>query len=189
MRYDGAAINAHWGNVWPADASDPTNPDHEMSPVLQAPVANLLGPAWELECGSPGGDYVTWLYESPAEGVHHVGVSPASSDRGVHWYICAYVDDMGEPGEMADGPGVDASPEAVVEWIKGFFTEHGYTFPDPGRTATAVRISAPSGNRDNDYWQAQCSSCSWKGSSHSNRTVEGKSLAERDAEQHKCKAA
>jgi hypothetical protein len=49
------------GNAWPTDTSDVTNADHEFSPVLQAPVANLLGEPWYLESGSPGGDYVTWL--------------------------------------------------------------------------------------------------------------------------------
>lgn len=50
-------------------------------------------------------------------------------------------------------------------------------------TATVKRHKAPSGNRDNDYFQAVCS-CEWSGGMHSNRTVEGRSLAERDRDDH-----
>jgi hypothetical protein len=51
-------------------------------------------------------------------------------------------------------------------------------------TAEARRLHAPSGNRDNDYWQAECS-CGWTSSAvHSNRTVEGRALADRDAADH-----
>lgn len=53
-------------------------------------------------------------------------------------------------------------------------------------TATAVRIKAPSGNRDNDHWQAACGACPWKGALYSNRTVEGRTLADRDATGHRC---
>jgi len=51
--------------------------------------------------------------------------------------------------------------------------------------AEVRRLAAASGNRDNDYFRAQCS-CGWKGSPHSNRTVEGRRLAERDARNHRC---
>lgn len=54
-------------------------------------------------------------------------------------------------------------------------------------TATVKRYSAPSGNRDADYFYAECTPCQWKGGMHSNRTVEGRTLAERDAAQHRCK--
>lgn len=46
------------------------------------------------------------------------------------------------------------------------------------------RHAAPSGNRDNDWFQAECS-CDWKSQAlHSNRTIEGYELAERDARDH-----
>ena len=53
------------------------------------------------------------------------------------------------------------------------------------QVARVVRLSAPSGNRDNDYFQARCA-CGWKGSPHSNRLAEGRRLAERDARNHRC---
>jgi hypothetical protein len=56
-------------------------------------------------------------------------------------------------------------------------------------TATVTRLPAPSGNRDNDHFRPECPACGWKGALHSNRTVEGRSLAERDAREHKCKTA
>ena len=53
-------------------------------------------------------------------------------------------------------------------------------------TAAVERLRAPSGNTDHDHFRAGCSQCGWKGSPHSNRTVEGRRLAERDASQHRC---
>lgn len=38
---------------------------------------------------------------------------------------------------------------------------------------------------DNDYFQATCG-CGWKGPLNSNRTIEGRKLAERDARNHRC---
>jgi hypothetical protein len=58
---DGAKINARWGSAWPTDIADPRDPGHEFSPVLMAPVANLLGAPWRLESESPGGAFVIWL--------------------------------------------------------------------------------------------------------------------------------
>lgn len=53
-------------------------------------------------------------------------------------------------------------------------------------TAKVERYNAPSGNRDADMFRAACS-CGWKSLGwHSNRTVEGKRLALRDAKQHRC---
>lgn len=52
-------------------------------------------------------------------------------------------------------------------------------------TTTVTRLRAPSGNRDNDYFQPTCT-CGWKGATHSNRTIEGRRLAHRDAEAHRC---
>lgn len=56
----------------------------------------------------------------------------------------------------------------------------------PINEATVIRHRAPSGNRDADYFQATCT-CGWEAAGfHPNRTVEGRRLAERDAEQHRC---
>lgn len=52
-------------------------------------------------------------------------------------------------------------------------------------SAAALRLPAPSGNRDADYFRASCSSCGWESKAlYSNRTVEGRALAERDAADH-----
>lgn len=51
--------------------------------------------------------------------------------------------------------------------------------------ATTRRLSAPSGNRDSDYFRAECGACGWIAlAMHSNRTVEGRRLADRDAADH-----
>ena len=52
--------------------------------------------------------------------------------------------------------------------------------------ARVVRLSAPSGNRDNDYFRPECRECDWHGAAYSNRTIEGRELADRDARQHTC---
>lgn len=47
------------------------------------------------------------------------------------------------------------------------------------------RHHAPSGNRDHDYFRAECTSCDWTARAmHSNRTIEGRALAQRDADDH-----
>jgi hypothetical protein len=51
-------------------------------------------------------------------------------------------------------------------------------------TAT-VKRHRRGGMGDNDYFQALCS-CGWKGAPNSNRTIEGRKLAERDARNHRC---
>lgn len=48
------------------------------------------------------------------------------------------------------------------------------------------RHPAPSGNRDSDYFQAVCGGCGWSGGMHSNRTIEGRGLADRDDAGHVC---
>jgi len=54
-------------------------------------------------------------------------------------------------------------------------------------TATVERYRTPSGNRDEDRFRAVCAGCSWRALGwHSNRTIEGRALAERDATQHRC---
>ena len=52
-------------------------------------------------------------------------------------------------------------------------------------SARIERVRARSGNPDADYFRAICP-CGWKGAVHSNRTIEGRRLAERDARGHLC---
>jgi hypothetical protein len=90
-RYDGAAINAHWGNTWPTETDpakiDILDPRNEWSPVLGAEVANRLGDGWVLECGSPGGDYVTW-YRPEGESNIEIGICPMVTDDDlVEWTV------------------------------------------------------------------------------------------------------
>lgn len=56
--------------------------------------------------------------------------------------------------------------------------------PQPG-DASVKRIRAPSGNRANDRFQAVHPACGWSGAYHSNRTIEGRKLAQRDAREHR----
>lgn len=57
---------------------------------------------------------------------------------------------------------------------------------EAGMTDTSVvRVRAKSGNPDNDRFRAVCK-CGWGGAFYSNRTVEGRHLAKRDADQHRC---
>jgi len=54
-------------------------------------------------------------------------------------------------------------------------------------TATVERYRTPSGNRGEDRFRAVHAACGWRSLAwHSNRTVEGRRLAERDATQHRC---
>ena len=60
--------------------------------------------------------------------------------------------------------------------------------PAPTARARVKRHRAPSGNRDADYFQPVCEACGWEGASYSNRTVEGRTLAEKHAAEHRCRA-
>ena len=51
-----------------------------------------------------------------------------------------------------------------------------------------VRYFAPSGNTDADYFSPRCDVCGWSGAFHSNRTIEGRRIAERQATDHRCLA-
>lgn len=120
--YDATEINAHWNNAWPTDTRDVTNRAHEFSPVLQAPVANLLGRPWYLESGSPGGDFVTWL---EVDGGGRVGVSPHPAADGImRWLICR-TDSDGNPLEQEHELPIDAAPEEVVARVHAFLERHG----------------------------------------------------------------
>lgn len=58
---------------------------------------------------------------------------------------------------------------------------------EEAQAATVERYRSPSSNRDDDRFRAVCNSCDWKSLGwHSNRTIEGRRLAERDAAQHRC---
>lgn len=122
--YDATAINAHWGDAWPTDPSDVTNADHEFSPVLQAPVANLLGEPWYLESGSPGGDYVTWLN---LDGGGQVGVSPHPSTDGTVRWVIGLTDADGNPLHQEHELPISAEPEQVVARVRAFLIAHEVT--------------------------------------------------------------
>lgn len=54
-------------------------------------------------------------------------------------------------------------------------------------SAKVERISAPSGDRDADYFRARHDDCGWVDPAmYSNRTVEGRRLAQRNADEHRC---
>ena len=128
--YDGAAINAHWGNPWPADHTDASNHAHEFSPVLMAPVANLLGEPWYLESGSPGGDYVIWLdveHGRYADG--RVGVSPHPARDGLMRWAIGLMDPMGNPLATEHELLITEPPDAVVTRVRRFLAEHGVEGP------------------------------------------------------------
>jgi len=120
--YDGAEINQWWGDAWPT-GNDVTNSDHEFSPVLQAPVANLLGEPWYLESGSPGGDYVTWL-DLPAHDAR-LGVSPHWIDDAMRWVIGTDGNQFDQDNELL----ITATPEQVVARVREFITENGIETP------------------------------------------------------------
>lgn len=58
---------------------------------------------------------------------------------------------------------------------------------DAVEPAEVERYRAPSRNRDEDRFRAVHPACGWRSLAwHSNRTVEGRRLAERDAREHRC---
>jgi hypothetical protein len=120
--YNATEINAHWDNAWPTDTRDVTNADHEFSPVLQAPVANLLGKPWYLESGSPGGDYVTWL---EVDGGGRVGVSPHKGRGGIVRWVIGWNDASGNPRYQEHELPISATPEQVVAQVRAFLKKYG----------------------------------------------------------------
>jgi hypothetical protein len=128
--YDGAAINARWGNPWPTSVTDASNHDHEFSPVLMAPVANLLGEPWYLESGSPGGDYVIWLnIEHGAYAGGRVGVSPHPARDGLMRWAIGLMDPMGNPLETEHELLITEPPDVVVARVHRFLVEHAVEGP------------------------------------------------------------
>lgn len=119
-KYDGQAINAHWGHIWPT-GNDVTDPGHENSPVLQAPVANLLGDAWYLDSESPGGDYVTW--RDLADG-RRVGVSPHLARDGVMRWVIGIQDQNGTEIYTEHELPITARPEDVAARVRTVMAEH-----------------------------------------------------------------
>ncbi len=123
--YDGDAINAEWGNQWPT-GTDVNDLRHEFSPVLQAPLANLLGEPWYLENSSPGGDYVTWL--DLADG-RHVGVSPhPAQDNTMRWMI-TILDRNGEPQVQDHTMPIDTPIGEVAQHVHRVVTSWGVALP------------------------------------------------------------
>ncbi|BCY07334.1 hypothetical protein [Actinoplanes sp. L3-i22] len=123
--YDGNKINAGWGNAWPT-GNDVTNPEHEYSPVLQAPVANLLGHPWYLECGSPAGDYVTWLN---LPGGSRVGISPHPAEDGCMRWAISINDENGNAIYAEHELLITTTPEDVASRVRAVMNEHGITQP------------------------------------------------------------
>jgi hypothetical protein len=141
--YDGAAINAQWGDGWPTDVSDPSNHDHEFSPVLMAPVANLLGEPWYLESGSPGGDFVIWLnIERGKYADGRIGVSPHPAPDGLVRWVIALENPMGHPLATDHELLITETPAAVAARVREFLTEHGIEVP-----ASAADTAADSQHR------------------------------------------
>lgn len=120
--YDATEINALCSNAWPTDASDVTDQRHESSPVLQAPVANLLGKPWYLQAESPGGDYVTGLN---VDGGGRVGVSPHQATDGIVRWAIERTDSDGNPLEQEHELAISASPEQVTARVHAFLDQHG----------------------------------------------------------------
>jgi hypothetical protein len=89
-------------------------------------------------------------------------------------------DELAEVEEQADaGDGFDWEADAAIA--------EDQIAEEEAQAATVERYRAPSGNRDEDRFRAVCNSCDWKSLGwHSNRTIEGRRLAERDAAQHRC---
>lgn len=124
--YDGEQINAQWGNAWPA-GHDVYDTDHEHSPLLQAPVANLLGEPWYLESGSPGGDFVTWL-SLPDGG--EVMLSPHPDSHSVmRWMICV-ADKNGSPLFEDQTLTIDVDAEQVAQHVLDFLAQYDVVIPD-----------------------------------------------------------
>ncbi len=96
--------------------------DREFDPSLEAPVADLLGPPWYIESGSPGGDYVLWLDIKDDGG--RVGVSPHPMGDGLtHWVIA--VDTTDGPAHQEDDLLITATPQEVADRVRSFLSKHG----------------------------------------------------------------
>lgn len=102
------------------------------------------------------------------------------------------------PGITPEHPGgiAETAPASVEGTVDGEFrqTEHGLRYltadevaAEADEPATIKRYRAPSGNRDEDRFRAVHAACGWRSLAwHSNRTVEGRRIAEREAQQHRC---
>ncbi|SCE63593.1 hypothetical protein GA0070216_10115 [Micromonospora matsumotoense] len=124
--YDGTEFYTLWGDTWPTDVTDASNHEHEHSPVLMAPVANLLGEPWYLESGSPGGDYVIWLdikHGKYADG--QVGVSPHPAEDGLVRWVIGLVHNSKHPVSNDHELLISETPDAVVARVREFLAEHG----------------------------------------------------------------
>ena len=122
-RFDGAQLNAAWGNPWP-EGNDPRNMLHENSPLLQAPVANLLGRPWALLPASPNGDYVTWLRLADGRSVI---VSPHPDDNGTVRWAISVNDADGNPMLFAHDLTIDVDPADVVAQIHKLMAQFALT--------------------------------------------------------------
>ncbi|MBX7267579.1 hypothetical protein KIF24_17090 [Micromonospora sp. Llam7] len=135
--YDATEINARWGNQWPTDLSDASNHDHEHSPVLMAPVANLLGKPWYLEEGSPGGDFAIWLSIERGEHVGgRVGLCPFPALDGLMRWTIEVTDPAGNGVVKEHELLITEQPDTVAARARQFLTDHGIETPTQVAMAT-----------------------------------------------------
>ena len=135
--YDATQINAHWGGQWPTDLSDASNRDHAHSPVLMAPVANLLGKPWYLESESPGGDFVIWLNIERGEHVGgRVGLCPFPALDGLMRWMIELTDPAGNPIVTEHELLITEQPDTVAARARQFLTDHGIETPTQVGMAT-----------------------------------------------------
>lgn len=129
MEYDGAAINKHWGGAWPAVVTDTRDTAHDHSPVLMAPVANLLGEPWYLESDSPGGDFVIWLDMSNGD---QVGVSPHKAPDGQMRWLIGLTNSSGQAAGDEHDLLISELPEVVAARVRQFLADRGIEAAPPG---------------------------------------------------------
>jgi membrane protease subunit (stomatin/prohibitin family) len=56
-------------------------------------------------------------------------------------------------------------------------------------TASIARRRVPGTNRDYDLWFAVCHECGWRSDYFSNRTIQGRQVAQDRADSHRCKTS
>lgn len=96
---------------------DVTDTSHEFSPTLGAAVEAALGAPWQMESGSPGGDYVTWLM-LPNGG--SIGVSPHPAGDGLMRWCIQEHDAMGNPLRTEHDLLISEPPEVVARAARRF---------------------------------------------------------------------
>lgn len=135
--HDATQINPDWGDHWPTDLSDASNPGHERSPLLMAPVAALLGKPWYLEAGSPGSDFAIWLnIERGAHVGGRVGLCPFPAVDGWMRWTIELTDPAGTPTVTEHNLLITEPPDTVAARARRFLTDHGIETPTQVAMAT-----------------------------------------------------